>query len=179
MAVEPITEKILSDARREAERIRREYGAKAQATLEQAKKEAAMREATELERLKIELEREYNRILALARVEAKKRLLAAKRSIIDRVFKAAEEEILNDEEYPKLLKGIIDRHGEKGNEILLSELDRKRLKLPELGGPAPIRGGVIIRSGRIEKNFSLDAIIESLKDELTVKLAELLFEGGV
>jgi V/A-type H+-transporting ATPase subunit E len=183
MGVEPITKKILSDAQAEAERIRKDYESKAKRIEEAARKTSKEMEAAELERIKLEARQEHDRIVALARIDARKKLLSEKQAIIGQVLKSAEEEILKDKSYPKLLKTIIEHYAKKGDEVLLSEEDRSRfknrLKSPKLGESVPIRGGVIIQSGRIDKNFSLDAIAESLKDELTMELAKLIFtEGG-
>jgi len=200
MSVEKIVEKILEDARAEAQR-----------TLEEAEREAAKIEAqseAEAERVRASIlkdaqekaERRARQVLAEARLEAKRRVLSARRKALERVFAEALRRLrrLPEEAYVELLKRLIVQAAETGREeIIVSPDDRAKLpasflrevneELRKRGKPGeltlsremrPLGGGVVLRSSRVEINASFPVLIERVRERLEIDVAKMLFGGG-
>ncbi|HDZ69471.1 MAG TPA: hypothetical protein ENH43_03535, partial [Phycisphaerales bacterium] len=109
MDAEQVTEKILSDARAEAEKIKNEANEKEAA--EQAKLAEQLdeyRKQTELLAQKAAEEKKLH-LLAAARMEIAKEYLGEKRKILDEVFANAQTRLqsLPDAEYRKLITKLM------------------------------------------------------------------------
>ncbi len=195
MQAEQVIEKILSDARTEAEKI---------------KTEANQAEAAEQAKLTKELERyrqqtdelaakagedRRERILAAARMAIAKEYLAEKTKILNKVFAGAQERLkaMSDDEYSRLMAGLMTQAVETGDEEVLvdtneNRIDQKFLKqLNRELGPGfkanlrlaeqrqDIGGGFILRRGKIKNNVSLEVLLAQARDALEVELAKELF----
>jgi len=179
MGIERVTKKIIEDARKEGERIREEYRNKGKEIIERAEREAERIKKEFKERAEKEAEVLKRKILTQALLKIRKDTLTEKRRILDKVLDRAKEEILKDKEYPKLIRGLIEKYRESDkDEVILSSKDRERfaktLKV-NLADPADISGGVIVRSGKIDKNSSLETTLEEIRDELLIDLSKILF----
>ncbi len=179
MGIERVTKKIIEDARKEGERIREEYRDKGKEIIERAEREAERIKKEFKERAEKEAEVLKRKILTQALLKIRKDTLTEKRRILDKVLDRAKEEILKDKEYPKLIRGLIEKYRESDkDEVILSSKDRERfaktLKV-NLADPADISGGVIVRSGKIDKNSSLETTLEEIRDELLIDLSKILF----
>ena len=108
------------------------------------------------------------------------------------------EDILNleDREYCKFIKKIILNNIENGNEIIyISEMDKKRItkvfiddtnrELKNKGKKGElildtsyiqIQGGVIIGSGNIRKNISLELLLQKAREEYEMEINNQLFK---
>ena len=129
--------------------------------------------------------------LRIARMEARKSVLAVKQEMVSKSFDLAREQILSlpEEDYVAFLKKLALSAGLTGDEeILLNAGDREKIgaKLIEaLKGEgktlklsdetADIAGGLILRRGNVETNCSVELLVELSRAELSGKLAELLF----
>ncbi|MBN1880695.1 MAG: V-type ATP synthase subunit E [Deltaproteobacteria bacterium] len=200
MSLENIVEKILSEAastvkvidgkaEEDVERLRTRLDADQRELDEDAKK-----------RSEDEAEEIVRRQTSSARLEGRKRVLAAKESIINEVFAEAKAKLhgLPDDEYLKLLSGLAVNHCASGDEIImLSPSDNKRLskklktwtssinaalKEKKLPGKVDvsnetrnIEGGIVLSKGRTEINLSLDVLLGELRYELEGRLTEILF----
>lgn len=97
MSLENIIEKILAEAKGEAERIVRESRDKAAAVLSAAEKEANERASAFLKEAEREATLQANQIMAQARLEKKIALLRQKRELLDEVLKRAFDQAIPDE----------------------------------------------------------------------------------
>jgi V/A-type H+-transporting ATPase subunit E len=193
MAVEEIIARIRSDAEEEAQRIlaegrneAAEVSAEAGTRIEAQRKELHAR----AEQRAAE---ERNRITTLARLSARRELLDAKQALIDRVFSeaAVRIEALPAAEYRAFVTRLLKEHVESGEEEVLvgesekridqafldsvsAELGRgKRLRLSD--ERRRIRGGFILRSGRVETNCALETILRDARETLEIEIATVLF----
>jgi len=200
MSLENIVKKI----RTEAEETIRVIDGGARENIEklQARLDAEERRLNEEAEKMAEAETEeiLNRRTSSALLEGRKRVLAAKESILNEVFAAAKAKLLElpDDEYLKLLTSLAVAHSVSGDEVvMLSPSDKKRLskslktwagsindalKKKKIPGKVTvsdetrnIEGGIVLSKGRTEINLSLDVLLGELRYELEGRLTGILF----
>ncbi len=197
MEAEQVVEKILADAKAEADKI---------------KKEAEEKEAAELAKLTEQLdeykkqteilakkagEDEKSHILAAARMDIAKEYLAEKRKILDEVFEQARRQLQNlpDEEYRALIKKLLLDTLETGDEEVVIDTNENRIDhkfIKEVNrelGPGykgnlrlsdqrlDLGAGFILKRGKIKTNVSLEVLLDQARKELEIELAKELFAG--
>ncbi len=197
MEAEQVVEKILADARTEADKI---------------KKQANDKEAGEQGKLSEQLEEykkqtgilaqqagkdEKSHILAAARMNIAKEYLAEKRKILDEVFEQAHQQLQNlpDEEYHALIKKLLLEAVETGDEEVVVDTNEGRIDHEfikqinrELGSDykSKIRlsderqnlgAGFILKRGKIKTNVSIEVLLDQARKELEIQLAKELFEN--
>lgn len=194
MEAEQVIEKILSDAKAEAEAIAKEAEGKAKA--EEAKVQsqlAEFRQQTDVLAKKA-AEDEKSHILAGARMEAAKEFLAAKTAIVDEVFKQARQKLLDlpDKDYRELMVRLMVEAVETGEEEIVVGKDEKRIdqkliddvngklkgkkgKLKLAKEKLDLAGGFILRRGKIKTNVSVDVLLGQARNDLGIDLANDLF----
>jgi V/A-type H+-transporting ATPase subunit E len=195
--IDKIAGKIAEDARQEANSILAE--AKAQAAGIAGKYAALAKEESDVilaagEEQAKEIGR---RAASAAEQEAKQQLLATKQKMISRAFDIAMQKLsdLPETEYVDLLARLAAEASSTGGEaVILSSKDLKAcgdkvlksanellakagkkndLTLSEEAGA--FSGGLMLRSGRVETNCTLDAIIRLSKENLAPEVAMALF----
>ena len=198
MTIKEIKEKIISDAQIKANEIIVQAESKAKKIKSKGIKEAENIKNDILGKNRQEGLLKKNKILTEANLNAKKAILSEKQGIIEKVFSKALEDILNleDREYCKFIKKIILNNIENGNEIIyISEMDKKRItkvfiddtnrELKNKGKKGelildtsyiPIQGGVIIGSGNIRKNISLELLLQKAREEYEMEINNQLFK---
>jgi len=195
MEAQQVIQKILSDAKAEADKIIKE--AEAQAAAEKAEAEAQLVEyRKQAESLaKQAAEDEKSHILAAARMEAAREFLAEKTRILDAVFKRAEQRLteLPDNEYRELMGRLMVEAAETGEEEVLigkneSRIDQSFINVVngKLGGDKKgnlklaserhdLPGGFVLRRGKIKTNVSPAVLLEQARNALVIDLAKSLF----
>jgi V/A-type H+-transporting ATPase subunit E len=195
MEAEQVIEKILSDAKAEADKIAEQ--AQQSAAAEKAKLDEQLAEFEKQSAVLAEqaAEDEKSHILAAARMQAAQEYLAEKTRILDEVFKRARERLgrLPDSEYRDLMARLMREAVETGEEEVLIgqdetridqtlvdavngklEGDRKRdLKLAS--DRIDLAGGFILRRGKIKTNVSIDVLLQQARGNLEIELAKGLF----
>jgi len=143
-------------------------------------------------------ENRQKRLNSLAALEAKKQLLSARQDLMSQAFELAAKTLLElpGPEYIELLAKLACRASRDGDEaVVLSPYDRdniggavveaanaallaagKKASLALSDKTARIRGGLILSSGDIDVNCSIDALIDQHRLELTPAVADILFE---
>jgi len=194
MDVEKVTEKILTDARAEADTILQNARQAEQA--ERAKLQENLTcytKQTEVLAQKKTEETEAH-LLSAARMQIAKQLLAEKRQILDKVFEQAAGQMkqLPDNEYTKLISKLLTEAVQTGDEEVIVDTNEKRIdqnfiqqmnaKLePNIKGNLrlseerqDIGAGFILRRGKIKANASLDVLLNQARKDLEARLAGLL-----
>lgn len=197
-AVDRICERILADAQTQAAEIGR------QAERQAAELRAGWEEKIEAERRRqqCEAQKAHDSRLAQGRstatMAARQTLLKTKQKLVDEAFLQAEQRLLSlpVQTYTALCAHLAAEASVTGREeLIFSEQERKMLGaavteqanrlLQEEKRPAALtlsdetrslRGGVIVKNGRIETNCAIEAMVEQLRPELTGKVAAVLFE---
>ncbi|HUU19624.1 MAG TPA: V-type ATP synthase subunit E [Sedimentisphaerales bacterium] len=195
MEAEQVVEKILADAKAEADKITKEAEEKEAA--EQAKLNEQLDEykkQTEILAKKAG-EDEKSHILAAARMDIAKQFLAEKRKILDEVFEQAHQQLQNlpDDEYRDLIKKLILDTVETGDEEVVVDTKEKRIDREfikqinsELGSgkkgdlklsdqKQDIGAGFILKRGKIKTNVSIGVLLDQARKELEIELAKVLF----
>ena len=197
MDTEQVVEKILADARAEADKI---------------KKQADDKEAGEQDKLSQQLveykkqtgilaqqagEDKNSHILAAARMNIAKDYLAEKRKILDEVFEQARQQLHNlpDEEYHTLIKKLLIEAVETGDEEVVVDTNEGRIdhefikQINRELGPGfqgnlklsnerqNLGAGFILTRGKIKTNVSIEVLLDQARKELEIQLAKELFEN--
>jgi len=198
MAVEDILSKIRADADEAGRGILAEAKREADAVLARAREKAEAERARLRARARQRSDEEKNRIVTLAKLAARRDLLAEKQDLIGRVFDETRKSIaaMPADEYGRFIKSLLKRTVETGDEeVIVGEgerrIDQKLLDdvSRELGKPGGLRlsserrridGGFILRRGKTETNCALDTIIRDARERLETDVAGILFgrEGG-
>lgn len=199
MSAEKIVEKILSDARAEAQRILERAQAQAAQIREQAEREAQQQRESILAQAREEAHSRRRAQLAAATAEARNAVLAAKRALLERAFQQAAERIraLPASEYKSWLVRLIAQAAETGDEeVILSPADRQTLgealireanaHLVKHGKKGALRlsvetrdigKGFVLKGVNSETNVTLATLMRRAQDDLEIQVAQMLFEG--
>lgn len=196
---EKIRERILEEARKQAEANIQEAKKEAEKIIHSSEEEARKKQKQIIDRAFKEAAERKKRLIAVAELEGRKEKLKAKQDMIEEVFTKTIERLnsLSDEEYENILVDMIINSVRSGDEeIILSEKDRNRLsykfveninnRLREKGlkgnialsnQTRNINGGFILKKGDVEINNSFDAIIKMKRDELEEIVVAELFKN--
>jgi len=197
MSLEKILEKIRQDSEEEIRKILEEAKSRASQIIEEGKREAekvakgVSREGEENGR------KVRERIVTLASLESRKRILGEKQRILGDIYREVEERIrnLNSRDYRELVKKIMLESCQSGEElVVVGENDRKRIdeqlietvnaelvkagkkgKLKLSSEPASIPDGFILKLGKIEMSNSWANILRSLREKTEDEVIRLLF----
>lgn len=194
--IDKIAGKIAEDARQEADSILAE--ARAQAAGIASKYAALAKEESDKilvagdERSKEIL----RRTVSAAEQEEKQQLLATKQKMISRAFDIALQKLfaLPENEYVTLLANLAAEASSTGSEeVILSSKDRangekilnsaneflakagKKNNLTLSAETGAFNGGLMLRSGHVETNCTLDAILRLSRENLAPEVAAALF----
>ena len=198
MTIKDINDKIISDARIQAEKIIAQAEDNANNIIKKGEKEADNIKNIILYKNKQEVTLKKSKILTEANLKAKKTILLEKQKIIEDVFDKALEIILklNDKDYNNFIRKLILDNIEIGDETIFTgnsnnskisnkliedinkELENKGKKgeLKLATSYLPIKGGVIIGSGKIRKNISLELLLKDVREESEMQISKILFD---
>ena len=182
----------LDQARAQAQEIEDRYASQAQTQAEAIRRKGEQDAALRQERL-----------VDVAKLEARKTILAAKQELVGQAFDLALKKLLElpDQEYISLLAKLAVSASRTGREqVILSQKDRSRYgkqavtmandMLAKKAGPRaaqtdgmltlaeesrPMAGGLILRDGRVETNCSFEVLIHLQRDALSAEVARALF----
>ena len=189
--MEKVSKKILDDAKQKANEIIKEAENKKR-EIEAKTKEQITRIKKETERMVLDQKnREYDRITGRARLALRNDMLRLKREIIDELFNKAIDRLVNkkSDEYLKIIRELLSRDEiSEGGELIIGEkenrIDEGFIKAinEEMDGSftlsserRPIRGGFILRRGKVEIDASFETLLEAKKERLEMELAKILF----
>jgi V/A-type H+/Na+-transporting ATPase subunit E len=194
VSLEAIGERILTEARTEAERIESSADKQAREMMAAAKEHRAGRMAQAVDAARREAERSKRQRLAQAKLAARDGVISAKQEIIDEAFRRAGQKIasVSGERYVDLLAGLISRRAAGGEEIVLDAADPQMnrmvidranaLRTPEgeqirLAPPKPGLGaGFVLRRQDVEESYLFRRLLESAREELEPEVAAIIFE---
>ncbi len=195
--IDKIKERILEEARLQADTNIKKSSEEAAAIIEAAEKEAENKKRDIIEKAKKEALDVKKRLMAVAELEARKERLKAKQEVIEEAFEKALEKLksLPDNEFNSIMSQMIVNSVKSGNEeIIVSPSDKTKItqgfiddinkKISLKGIPSNIKlsdetrnilGGFVLKSGDIEVNNSFEAIIRMNRDEIEPDVIKSLF----
>lgn len=195
MNAEQVVEKILAQAKAEAQSLLDDARAKADAQQKQTDAEAAeFRQQTQAQ-AEAAADDKLRRMLAGARMAHAKQVLAVKAELLNEVFDKALQKLnqLPDEQYLALMKKLMTRAIETGDEEVIVGKDEKRINEEfikkvnrDLGTGfkgnlrlssqrANISGGFLLSRGRVQVNVSSEVLISQAREVMEMELADELF----
>ena len=197
MEAEQVIEKILADARSQADNIKKEADEQLADRKNQLDEQLAKyKEETSILADKAKQEKKSH-LLAAARMDTAKAYLSGKRAILDEVFSESRKQLksLPDDEYKKLMKNLILKAVETGEEEVIVDNNETRIDdafIKQVNSELPadkkgklklsdekqnIEAGFVLKRGKIKNNASLDVLLTQAEKELQVRLAKELFES--
>ena len=202
MEAQQVIDKIMADAAAEAEKIKKQ-AAEGQAA-EQAKLDEQLAEFERETQAMAQqaAEDEKSHLLAGARMQAAREYLAEKAGILDEVFAQVGTKVneLPEADYRELMAKLMVEAVETGDEQVVAGTNESRVddklvadvnKRLEGQGKGSLtlaedrhglRGGFVLRRGRIRTNVSIDVLVAQARNDLVMELARDLFsqeaDGG-
>lgn len=197
MNAEQVVNKILSEARQQAAAIAEQMQQKNDAQKRQLEQELSACRA-ETDRLAKEAaEDKRSRMLAAARMDNARALLAAKVELLDKVFDTAEKRIaqMPDDAYRAMMTQLMVKAVQTGDEEVIVGRDERRINDDlikqvnrQLGAGfkgnlrlsdkrAEIKGGFILSRGKVQMNASVEVLVGRLRETMETELAAELFAG--
>ena len=187
MGIEKISQKIVDDAEKEAKAIINIAKKEAKKSIEKAYDFIKIHKEKDLKKVKKTLEIKILRYIASVNLEIKKENLKSKRDFIDNLIDKTVEHITEDKLYEDFLKKRIDDAIIEDATIYMNASDYKIYKslfeetIKKNGYKSDIsrdfvdiKGGFIIKKGKITIDCTLDSIIESKHDEILMKINRML-----
>lgn len=192
MSIENITANILKDATNGADDAVNAAKKNAEDIINKAKEEAAEIIKSVAEKAQKDAESLKSRKVSAAELQMRKMMLQAKQDAIKNSFNTALEKLKNmpEEKYINYLAEEIIKVPNNGT-IILNKKDKEKIgeKLIKLvneklnaekytlsNNTVNSSGGFVLKSGNIEINNTFEAILDSMKDELTNEVAGALFK---
>jgi V/A-type H+/Na+-transporting ATPase subunit E len=195
MNAEQVVNKILAQANAEAERILAEAKDKAAEQQKQTDAELADFEKQTQQMAQAAADDKLRRMLAGARMAHAKQVLGVKAELLNEVFAQARQKLdqLPDEQYLALMKALMSRAIETGDEEVIVGKTEKRINEDfikkvnrDLGTGfkgnlrlgtqrADFGGGFLLSRGRVQVNVSTDVLIGQARERMEMKLADEMF----
>lgn len=189
MGIEKISQKIIDDAEKEAKAIINIANKEAKKNIEKANDFIKIHKEKDLKKVKNALEIKMLRYIASANLETKKENLKSKRDFIDKLIDKTVEHITEDKLYEDFLKKRMDEaiiedatihmnaSDYKIYKVLFEEMIKKSGYKSNISRDfVDIKGGFIIKKGKITIDCTLDSIIEAMYDEILMKINRMLVE---
>lgn len=189
-----LTSKILKDAEDKKAIILGDAEGEKNKILSKKAGEASIEEKTILERAEREAASRKERIISGAELHARNEKLEAKQKVIKEVFETSVKELSNcsaDDLKGFIKEVILNTNIEGTQNLILNEAGKKAIDEAfvaeintALGNKANIKlsdetgkfeGGFILEQNGIEINNTFEALVSSLKDDLSLEVARVLF----
>lgn len=189
-----LTSKIIKDAEDKKEAILLEAEQEKNKILNKKQEEANIAEKTVLEKAEREAVSRKERIISSAQLQARNEKLRAKQEIIGEVFETSIEALCNisKDDFKEFIKTSILNNNISGNQKLILNSSGKKIVdeallaeiNKELGSEASIalseetrnfKGGFILEKEGIEINNTFEALVNSLRDDLSQEVSKVLF----
>jgi len=196
MALSDIINKINADAESEIRKILEKAEAEASSIISEGKEEAEKISRRMLESGSGKAVKVRETVIAMAKLQNKKEILAVKQGIMDAVYEEVKRRIaaFGDKEYGDIAERIIASTREEKIDVIAGENERKRLNTRFIAGikaglkkrgsgvkvslgaeKADLKDGFILRSGRIQIDCSHENLVRSLREETIDEVAAILF----
>jgi V/A-type H+-transporting ATPase subunit E len=193
MSIDNITSKILSDAENAADSSLMNAEKTMQEIINKAKSEAEVIMKAAAEKAEKDAEDLKSRKVSAAELQGRKMLLSAKQEAIKRSFNAAIDKLkeMRSEQYLSFLVQEIVKIPNCEGYLILNAKDRENIgerlikavneklqaeKVVLSNDTVQASGGFVLKKGNVAINSTFETILDSMKDELTSKIANALFE---
>lgn len=183
MGTTDIANKILSDAREEADEALKKAQGKAREILEKAERDAEQKKAESLAFGKKQAEDIAERKAASARLECAKIELAERHRVIDGIYERALKKLveLSKEDCLAFTAKLLEEYAEAGDEVYFAEnylyaqsvktlpvVAKKQLKISTKR--LDIQGGFVLKGEKSDKDLSYEKLLLEDKQEFSGKV---------
>ena len=188
MSEQAIVEKIIADAKIEAQAIIADAQVRAQGTIAAANARAEKRKMGEKAAAEARAESILEGKAATARLDCAKILLGEKRAVIDEVYAHALKSLkeLGKAEALHLYGRLLEEYAEEGDEVVFAESFKyvaeaskldivKERKLKVSAKKANIDGGLLLVGKNSDKNLSFSALLAADREEYQAEIAAKIF----
>ena len=188
MSEQAIIDKIIADAREEAQAIISDAEKKAEGTIAAASLRAEKRKQGEKAAAETRAESILEGKAATARLDCAKILLGEKRAVIDEVYARALKEMqeLGKAEAVHLIEKLLENFAEEGDEVMFADnfkyvqeaakldiVKEKKLKIS--AKKAHIDGGLLLVGKTSDKDLSFGALLAADREEHQAEIASKIF----
>jgi len=180
MGTNELVEKILADGKARVAAIAAERDRAVADTRKRSAAEIAVIESDCAERSRRDCDAILERARSQARLQRRNAVLAARWQVLDRAVGRAQKKVLADPGYADSVVTLVKQHAGPESVASLSDADARSFGTrlgTKVGEPLPMAGGVMIRTGKEELNFSLAEALSALRDELARDLSQILFKS--
>ena len=175
-----IIDDIISSAKSAAAAIVAEAEESVKVEIEELRAELDAAQKESLKKADASAKELYDGQVKLGELEAGKALLAAKQACVAAVYYGVKRKILSapDSEYLKILQGFIVKYCEDGDEVVGGKGDKRitaewvkkvasaaKKKLTLSKDKGDFEGGVILRNAKYDRDLTVDAIVDELKEQ--------------
>ncbi len=196
MALEKIIEKIREETRKEAESLVAKAKAEEQDITSRGAEKASREKEIRVQEARDGFQNEQLRTIALARLEARKRILKTRAEIIDLVFENALEHLrsLGMDEHRKLIHGLLGGFTPQAPcDIVIHEpeKDRYSLILSQIWGSVFIKfckivtvkkslgGGFLLKTRGMELDCTFPNLLKEKRTSMEQEVSRILFPDKV
>ena len=194
MSLAQITEKIRSDAQREADEILAKARAKAELTSQRAEEEIDSIKSGFIRRFEVERPEIFRRREIVANLDVKKMMLQSSRNLIQDVYDISLEKMkmIDKADYLKLCEALLKCATTTKNEEIEVSPEEKYLDQAWLDGfnkengtnlvfsekKLDIAGGFVLTRGKISTNCSWDMLVQIMKEKQESDVVKRLFPSA-
>lgn len=184
--MQSVINKILDDAKREAEAITQRYENEIAKVKKEYEEKIIKTEKKLIEEIEKKKQEEILRGIAQERLEYNKKITKEMQMHIDDVLQSGIKSLPEHKDYFDFLKALIKNSGVKEGELYLSKTDLQKYQsqierfLKQEGYNFVLKnddkmiGGVVIKKGKVTYLGSLDVITDVMKEELKISIARAL-----
>jgi V/A-type H+-transporting ATPase subunit E len=186
MGIEEVRQDIEKKIASELDAIDKEASVETDAVISSAEEKAkALREAAEREACQRSAEL-HKREMSAASLEAKKKLLAAKKEVLDDAWQKAAKKLagLNEKERTEIIKALLKKGLNELDAKFVYSGERDKAIVKELAKDLTwvkldCLGGIILENaGRdVRANYTFDVVLEEVKQATLRQLSKKLFGG--
>lgn len=197
MGIKEIEERIITDARNEAEKIKADYSNNLISLKNQFEEEKNKQSAIILKAFKEKAKDTKISLITPYLLSYKNEILLKKKELFEKVFSECMDDSsnLNDNEYKNIIKNLMrtlenekdcfeiipPKNKEKITKEALEEIKKEDKKKWEnffmSKENLPIKGGFIVKGKKTELNFSFETLWKKIKEQCSEGIAQILFEG--
>lgn len=188
--IENIIKKIADEAKAESEKVLSDARGEADAILTGYKEKVAEKKADADARAASRAEENRLRLVGGYRLDERQKTLAKKQELISSAFDAAYEKLAalkGTERADVLARLALRAAGGESGEVILSAEDKASLaddvakKISENSGlkisdeVRPISGGLVLKRGATEVNCTFRALVDEMREAMSREVADILF----
>ncbi len=178
-----LTQKILEDAKNRASEIVTGAEKRNNSLINQRVKEANERKEKILEKAAVESEMLKDRVISSAELKVRDGKLSAKQEVMDTVFQMAKDKLsdLDQKEYLGFVESSIKDIDTEIKPTLLVQKEKAQ-QLKELSDKVvlvedeSVDSGFILKYGDIIYNYTFEALVDEIREDLEGEIVEKLFE---